>query len=151
MAFITVTGSGNCNFAYITGLQAHLKAPEVAMAEVLTARTDYYGYQKPKDAKPEYKTPAGGMFLFAQGSEDSVRTKPYAPQFKKFIEESSLGIVHELPPVKNPLHNNKVGILFVWIIDHEACRVWWHTNVLAKWEAAQAVSKDKDKIKKEVK
>ena len=150
MTFMHSVCSGNCNFQYLSGLRPNLNKPELSMEETLTVRRDYY-YGKPKDV-PLYNAPQGGMYLFAQGSEDSVKSKPYGPQFKKYIEDNGLGKVYEIDPVPNPQHNNRVGILFVWIINHEACRVWWHANVLAKWEAKQLAKPKitKSKIEKAV-
>ena len=138
---IRIDPSGNCNFAYISGLRAYLDDMPSAMAYVLTTPPDYYS--RNKSGLPTYRQPFNGMYLFAQGSEDPVKDRPYAHRFKAFIEENKLGEVHELPPVPNPQHANKKGILFVWILDHKACAKWWNENVLKP-------HKSNEKIRKEV-
>src|SRR4051812_47893008 len=141
-----INASGNCNFAYVTGLRTYLDCPEQAMADLLTVPKSSYYWSSPAQAdksKPTYRAPANGMYLFAQGSEDSIKTNPYAHTFMAFIEFNELGAVFEIPPVANPAHNNKPGILFVWAIDHAACKAWWKKNVLD-------VATKKDKIKDEV-
>jgi hypothetical protein len=155
---IIITSSGNCNFAYLTGLR-HSDTPELAMREALTNPTDNgYGVFAPKKADPEpmYRTPSHGMYLFAQGSDDPVAERPYAPSFKTYIEEQGLGTVHEMPPVPNRMHGNQPGILFIWIINHEACAKWWMEKVGNPWKERRAASTAalaelKAKAKKELK
>jgi hypothetical protein len=139
MVSVYITNSGNCNFAYISGLCYFTKTPEQAMAGVLTIPVSSY-YTKP--VKPGYRIPQSGMYLFAQGSEDPVKTNPYAPNFRAYIEQEGLGSVTEIS-ANNPLHNGKVGILYVWVINREACEAWWKKHVGNK--------KDVDAVKKEVK
>lgn len=132
---ITITSSGNCNFAYLSGLR-HYSTPDEALRVALTEPQDNgYGVFAPKNADPEprYRTPSPGMYLFAQGSDDPVTEKPYAPAFKAYVEEQGLGTVHEMPPVPNRMHGNAPGILFIWIINHAACAKWWIANVGNPW------------------
>ena len=146
MAYIQVTNSGNCNFAYVTGLGSHDCNPYEMMKELLTVPRNAYGYWASgkviKEPSPNYREPQGGMYLFAQGSEDPVSLRPYAPKFKEYIEEHKLGTVIECPPVPNPLHYGKIGILFVWIIDHKACRDWWSNYVMTPWKKEQEMKKE---------
>ncbi len=117
--------SQNCNFSYIEALSND--NPEYNLIQILTKPPVWNAPVNP-NAPKEYKPPTCGMFLFAQGSEHPVDLQPYAPNFKKYIESEKLGTVIELPPVPNRLHNDKPGILFVWIIDHDALANWWKSK-----------------------
>ena len=135
---ISISASGNCNFSYITGLSYGYEPTEAGMRKVLfhTLTTPEYRYDRYGQAsvktKPTYRAPSGGIYLFAQGSEDPVSTKPYAHNFKKVIEVEKLGQVIECPPAPNPRHGGKPGILFIWIIDHKACAAWWAKQLKKK-------------------
>ena len=123
-----IVATNNCNIGYIDWLSSHGMGSINDMRDALyTAMTapdyNYWNCSVPKQIK--YADPQGGMLLFAQGSEHKVTTRPYAHNLKKLIEQEGLGEVIELPPVKNPLHQNKPGILFVWILNHTALRKWY--------------------------
>jgi hypothetical protein len=131
----SIVQSGNCNFAYITHLRG--STAEESMKSVFSA-VPVYGMSK--DVCPPYRPPTQGMFLFAQGSEDPVKTDPYAPKFKQYIETHGLGTVFEHPPVPNPQHANKPGILFVWIVNRDACHQWYLEHVAEPWQEKQGKS-----------
>jgi len=124
--------SGNCNFAYVTYLNGY--TAEASMKSVLTVPAGYSYSVTGELRPPTYRNPTCGMYLFAQGSDDPVATNPYAPKFKEYIEKHELGKVIEHPPVPNPMHSGKPGILFVWIIDHTACYNWFMEHVLKPWQ-----------------
>lgn len=136
MSQIAIYSTGNCNFNYIDYLSSFDANDMVgAMKDLLTQPV--CAYPAPKvPPRPVYRGPTGGMFLFAQSSEHKTKDRPYGPNFKYLIENAGLGKVIEIEPVSNPLHNNKKGILYVWIMDHIACANWWRTNVLTPWEKA---------------
>jgi hypothetical protein len=150
-----IQASANCNFNYIEGLSGYEGKAENAMKIVLSQPNDSYSqynyttdrYEVPGKT-PTYRDPNCGLYLFAQGSEHSAKTKPYAPDFKKFIEENGLGTVSE-HPAANPRHNNKIGILFVWVIDHAACKKWFQKNVLDPYNKAQEKKKQKAEVEKD--
>jgi hypothetical protein len=132
---ISISASGNCNFKYVTGLRNYEQGNPVAiMKDVLTAPPNGYDLfnTRKKNDPPVYNNPSCGMYLFAQGSDDDPVKMPYAREFKELIERDGLGKVVEIEPVPNPLHSGHKGQLFVWIIDHAACRSWWERNVLSK-------------------
>jgi hypothetical protein len=135
--YIAIQCSGNCNFSYVTGLSIYKLNMRRALEHTLTYKHLSPWNKKDPEKPPTYNPPQCGMYLFAQGSEDSVDTNPYAPLFKQVIEQEKLGTVIELPPVPNPMHNNKAGILFVWLIDHAECKAWWKVNVLNPWLIAR--------------
>lgn len=127
---ILKTPSGNCNFNYLTGLYYHKDTPELAMASVLTIPPNPYPQPK-TPVPPAYHKPSCGMYLFAQDSDSDVKTNPYGPNFKAYIEKEGLGTVTEIA-ANNPLHGCRVGILYVWKINQEACANWWNQNVLKR-------------------
>jgi hypothetical protein len=136
--------SGNCNFQYISALKSYLGKPEVALIHILTAPHRGAGYAygavaPSKGAKPVYASTQYAMYLFAQGSEDSITLKPYGPQLKNTIEAAGLGVVLDCGPAPNLLHNNKPGILYVWKVDHAACAKWWKVNVYGEWEKRETL------------
>lgn len=137
--YVAIQCSGNCNFSYITGL-SYGDTPESAMAQVLSLPKDPWTPQKTGVA-PGYKAPTCGMYLFAQGSEDNTKTKPYAPAFKAYIESEGLGTVTE-HPAKNPLHGWKLGILYVWTVNHEACAAWWKKHVQEPYQKGLTIKKE---------
>jgi hypothetical protein len=105
----------------------------MAMREVLTMPAmscNSWGRPLPSGAAdarhPAYNKPYGGLYLFAQGSEDKLN--PYAFQFKDYIHEQKLGTVTWVE-AENPAHQNKIGVLFIWKIDQDACRAWWTEHV----------------------
>lgn len=130
--WIAIQPSGNCNFSYVTHLKSY--GPDnmrLALFHIFTNKYqslnfDWNGNAKPAaPQKPVYQAPAGGMFLFAQGSDDSPRINPYARNLQELIEELGLGQVIKCPGAPNPLHGGNKGVLYVWIIDHTAARTWW--------------------------
>lgn len=141
---ITIQASGNCNFAYVTGLRNYTGVPQDAMAELLTTPHNHYSYYstvaKPA-GPPTFRKPMNGFYLFAQGSEDNTKNDPYAPDFKAFIEREGLGEVHA-HTAKNPQHSGKTGILYVWTINHDACATWWKKNVQAKHKKSADIKKE---------
>lgn len=124
-----IYATGNCNFNYADGLSAYTnRNMKEALLELLTQPKPYTGYGSPVPVTPYkslFRPITSGMMLFAQGSEHSAKTNPYARTFKSLLEELKLGTVIELPPVPNPLHRDKPGILFVWVVDHKATLNWW--------------------------
>lgn len=122
---------GNCNITYIDGLRSYnYKDMAPAMKDLLTAPSyGNYGFDKPAKSKPTFYQLTQGIILFAQGSEDSIKTNPYAHAFKKFIEDNGLGVVTETPPAPNPGHNRKPGYLFAWVLNPYAMRNWWDKHV----------------------
>lgn len=125
MPRITPMVTGNCNFQYITNLRFEYPKMRAALRQLFTGPENRFA----AEGKPRFLKPTCGMYLFAQGSDDSVKTRPYAHRFKTLIEKFKLGEVIEIQPVANPLHNNRKGILFVWIIDHKACAAWWRKEM----------------------
>src|SRR5258705_553847 len=111
---IAIHNSMNCNFQYVTGLSTYRLNMRKALRDILTgAVVPYYGFGNPPKAKiPVHRKPQGGMYIFAQGSEDSIKTRPYGPKLKSLIEELKLGTVLETGLVPNPLHQYKPGMLF---------------------------------------
>lgn len=118
--------SGNCNFQYISGLRNYYPSPgmKAVLQEVFTMPKN--GYTK----IPVFRNPQCAFLIFAQGSEDPISVRPYAPKLKKLIEKYDLGDVWESAPGKNPLHCNKPGIMFVWHLDYDRIKQWWNENVL---------------------
>ena len=138
---VYIRSSGNCNWTYIDNLSFYrpysLDEMEKALFDTLSTRASA-GYDMLKHVPVvsyTYKKPTGGMMLFAQGSEDPAGEKPYGPNFKAAIEKHGLGSVTEIGPVPNPMHAGKIGILYVWIVDHAACQAWWKAR-----QASQVVA-----------
>lgn len=153
---LSLNPSGNCNFVYVSGLRSYLGQAELAVMHLLTCkpnRYDPYGYGynpkptslSPEDKPPVYQTPQYSMYLFAQGSEDPVKSRPYAPQLMEVINEHKLGTVIDCGPSPNFMHNKKPGILYVWKLDVDACKTWWEERVLGEWKAWQEEKKKKEK------
>lgn len=128
----TIRASGNCNFSYIDSLGLHYNKPYEALMSILTTdQAPQWGDPPGKKYEKAFRKPSGGMFIFAQGSED-FKTKHYASQFAKQVTDAGLGKVVEIEPVPNPLHSGKMGQLYVWIIDHKACEAWWKKETTPK-------------------
>lgn len=121
---ITFSASGNCNFQYISGLRAYY-ANEMGdvVKQVFTMP------KSPYTKELKFRNPQCAFLIFAQGSEDPIKTRPYGPKLKAYIEEHGLGTVWESEPGPNPLHNNKPGIMFVWQLDYDSIKRWWNKNV----------------------
>lgn len=125
--------TGNCNFGYVDGLRGYKDKPDEFLQQVLSQPKTYdYATNSYKTGPLIYKTISSGMLMFAHGSEDKQDENPYAANFKKYLEEQQLGQVIQLPPVPNPLHMNKVGIVYVWIVNHAACYAWWQKRMLPR-------------------
>lgn len=91
------------------------------MLDLLTVPRSIYSKPYTPDT---YRKPSAGMYLFAQESDEKTDNIPYGPQFRAFIESNGLGEVTS-HVAKNPLHYNRTGILYVWIINQDACSKWW--------------------------
>jgi hypothetical protein len=150
--------SGNCNFQYLSGLAAYLNKPNVALVHILTTPAKdegRYAYANVAymGAEPKYAGTAYAMYLFAQGSEDPIKLRPYGPQLKETIEANGLGQVMDCGPAPNLMHNKKPGVLYVWKIDHAACAKWWDVNVHNAWkernEREAVANKEADTVAKE--
>jgi hypothetical protein len=143
---ITIANIGNCNVSYISGLRNYLNDPEGAMLDLLTAKPSYghnYDYASNKQQLPgkSFRKGLNGIYLFAQGSDDSVGNNSYAAQFKDFIEQNGLGkITGDSGQVKNVQHNNKCGRLYMWVINWSACKKWWAKKTNKQTAAAKADS-----------
>lgn len=129
--YVYFLASGNCNFAYATGIREYVGRPEVAIGHMLTVSAATFT-RLDNRVIPElrYNKPHNGIYLFAQGSKDPVSTRPYAKQLAAAIKYYGLGKVVEIGPVLNPQHTNRPGWLYVWHINEPACRKWWTHNVL---------------------
>lgn len=113
--------SGNCNFQYFTGLRNYEKNSEMALFHALSRATvDLDGYPNGY----AYRKPESGMYLFARDSDSELT---YARGLADLINSLELGVASE-HIAKNPRHNNRNGILYVWIINTEACEKWWKEN-----------------------
>jgi hypothetical protein len=138
---ITIAGSGNCNFAYLTGLANYsAERSELALKHALTGpitKHDSWGRPLATFAAPEPRYLPYGMLLFAQGSTTPISENPYAPRFMQEILKAGLGKVIEHEPVPNIVHGGMPGVLFVWIINHTARRIWWEVNVRQAHAAAE--------------
>ncbi len=142
---LSVQASGNCNFAYMTGLRSYRTKdmPDV-VAWIFGQRKgdDIWGNKPDIRTKPTISLPTYGILIFAQGSEDDIKKMPYAPEFRDYILENSLGTVIETGGIPNYLHNNKEGYMYAWSIDRKAVTKWFEEHVVAPWEK-------EDKKKKE--
>lgn len=147
----SIQSTGNCNFSYINHLRYWVNDPEGAMKHVLSQPNsggyDMWGNKPKVEPPPYYRPPAGGMFLFAHGSDDDREKLPYARQFAEYIIEHKLGKLMETGPVPNPLHYNRAGVLYIWIVDHQACKLWWKEKVHKPYKAriAEAANSAKEK------
>lgn len=139
------SNSGNCNFQYLSGLRWYLGKPLTALVHILTAphrgRATYGAIEASNGTEPKYEGVAYAMYLFAQGSEDSITLKPYGPQLKEVIEAAGLGVVMDCGPAPNLMHNKKPGVLYVWKIDHAATKKWWEVNVHGEWKKREEAFK----------
>lgn len=129
---IVLTPSGNCNFAYLSGLRNYkhenmLPAMKHALSSPDTGiKNSWSGTYVPV----AYRSSYAGMWLFAQESNDeTLRTNPYGPAFADLIEKLRLGQVIRLPGVPNVQHHNMKGYVFAWIRDTKASNAWWIENV----------------------
>ena len=136
---IQITGSGNCNFAYVTGVRTYGYTEiglHTALQHLFTGVHPSYSWSSvpPKDSKPAWRGINCGAYIFAQGSEDNIVVNPYAPNLAELIIKLGLGEITKVGPIPNSLHMMKPGYMFIWVIDHKACLAWWQANVLAPWE-----------------
>lgn len=138
----------NCNMSYVTGLACYPKQDMVkALQHILTVKV-FRNWDARNDVRaPEYNKPQSGVYLFAQGSEDNVETRPYGPKLKQLIEDEGLGTVVDSGPAPNPYHRNKPGIVYVWAVNTKACKRWWDKHVKAPWDEQHGKTK---KVRKKV-
>lgn len=123
---ITTHPTKNCNVIYLDNLQYYGGRPQAALLSCFTNKIPQYYYpdkQERTPGPPTYTQYNCGILLFALGSEH--RKMKYAHNLADYIREHELGKVFEMPEAPNPLHNNKTGILFVWIPEWAALREWW--------------------------
>jgi hypothetical protein len=132
MVHIQRTASGNCNFEYLTGLYSYWPDRlELALFSAFcNTIVDQWSFGKslPAPSRMVYQNPTSAMMLFAQDSDSDIETRGYGPKFQQILEENGLGKVWRSWPAPNPRHNNRPGVLFVWLIDREALNLWWHTQ-----------------------
>lgn len=130
-----IEATSNCNISYIDYLSYYGDTPndmQKALFDCLSVRQYGYWAGGANANAVKYADPKCGMLLFAQGSEHKPDLRPYAHNFKKLIEDAGLGQVIELPPVPNPQHDRKPGILFVWIVKHAKLREWYKHETLRR-------------------
>lgn len=141
---VTRYPSGNCNFAYINNLRYYTNRPELALKSLTTYANNGLDPWSTKKKNPQFHPPSGGMWLFAQGSDDNYEKTPYARQFADYILANGLGRIVETGPVPNPAHGNRSGYLFIWIVNQAALHNWWRANVLEAFEAEEIAKSKKD-------
>lgn len=109
--------TGNCNLYYLDGISNHDSAKD-CLLDILSTR-NYWG-----NIKLRYSPPPGGIYLFAQGSEDNPKVWPYGPRLCRYIRKHKLGKVTAVKS-NNPAHNYKETTLYIWVPDRKACAAWW--------------------------
>lgn len=152
MNYLTIHTSANCNVKYFSGLRSYNgQNMENALFELFSTPTPYIDPWARRsttplpDPPPTFRNHNCGILLFAQGSEDSLTTCPYAAKFAEAVKKLELGKVWATDPTPNPLHSGKPAVLYMWSVDWTAAAVWWKKRAFPVVKAAK-VTKVKNHI-----
>jgi hypothetical protein len=144
---VTFNSIGNCNMVYVSSLNGYGSSEEdmfIALKDIVKRNNRFNPSPFAKKVKTaaKYSRPNEAIYIFAQGSEHPVGTRPYAHTLMTLIHRYKLGKVVATGPAKNALHGNKPGYGFLWQLDKDAMAKFYDKYIVKGTRYVRAKKKE---------